>query len=128
VRAGRPLLVVLSGPRRSIEIVGIARHTAPVTDTDIDAVIDELLANPIGAADVRVDVPASPGLYAWWADPVVFPHLAGAPHPTVPDLRLLYVGIASKLRSLEGATARPRGGPGARRLDATGAQPQKLSH
>lgn len=65
----------------------------------IDAVIADLLAGLIGAADVRTHVPAASGLYAWWASPTVLPTLVGPPHPTIPDLRLLYVGIATKLRS-----------------------------
>lgn len=40
-----------------------------------------------------------PGLYAWWASPDVLSALAGPPNPSTPALRLLYVGIATKLRS-----------------------------
>lgn len=64
-----------------------------------DAVIADLLADPIGAADVRNHLPPASGLYAWWASPTVLPTLSGRPHPSTPDLRLLYVGIATKLRS-----------------------------
>jgi hypothetical protein len=66
---------------------------------DLDAVVDELLAHPVRADEVRTKAPAAPGLYAWWALPVLLPKLAGSAHPTVPDLRLLYVGLATKLRS-----------------------------
>jgi hypothetical protein len=64
-----------------------------------DAVKADLLTNPIGAADVRARVSAVSGLYAWWASPATLPTLVGPLHPSVPDLRLLYVGIATKLRS-----------------------------
>lgn len=64
-----------------------------------DAVTAELLADPIGAGNVRTLAPAVPGLYAWWASPDVLPALAGPRHPSTSGLRLLYVGIATKLRS-----------------------------
>lgn len=64
-----------------------------------DAVIAELLADPISAADIRIRAPATSGIYAWWASPTVLPALTGAPHPSTLDLRLLYVGLATKLRS-----------------------------
>lgn len=63
------------------------------------AIIDALLANPVHTSEVRKLVPAAPGLYAWWAAPTTLPELDGPAHPTVPDTRLLYVGLATKLRS-----------------------------
>ncbi|WP_143030152.1 GIY-YIG nuclease family protein [Pseudonocardia oroxyli] len=65
----------------------------------LDAVVDELLATPVRISDVSTQAPAVPGLYAWWASPLVLPELIGPAHPTQPDLRLLYVGLATKLRS-----------------------------
>jgi hypothetical protein len=65
----------------------------------LDTVVDALLANPVSTGDIRTQTPLAPGLYAWWASPAILPELAGAAHPTVPDLRLLYVGLATKLRS-----------------------------
>lgn len=70
--------------------------SAPPT---LDAVVDELLARPIRTDEVRTQAPAAPGLYAWWAPPAILPELVGDAHPTEPDLRLLYVGLATKLRS-----------------------------
>jgi hypothetical protein len=67
--------------------------------TSADAVIAELLAAPVGAGDVRTLAPAVPGLYAWWASPNVLPALIGLAHPSSSGVRLLYVGIATKLRS-----------------------------
>ncbi|MFR9801725.1 GIY-YIG nuclease family protein [Pseudonocardia sp. RS010] len=65
----------------------------------LDAVVDELLARPVRTDEVRTQVPAAPGLYAWWAPPAILPELVGPAHPAEPDLRLLYVGLATKLRS-----------------------------
>jgi len=44
------------------------RHAAVVTTqpAPADAVTADLLANPVGAGDVRTLAPADPGLYAWW--------------------------------------------------------------
>lgn len=77
------------------------RHTAAVTmqPAAAEAVIAQLLVEPIGARDVRTLAPVMPGLYAWWASPDVLPALVGPPNPSNPALRLLYVGIATKLRS-----------------------------
>lgn len=50
-----------------------------------------LSAKAIG--DALADLPASPGLYAWWQTPAALPGAPGTPHPDV-DLELLYVGIA----------------------------------
>ncbi|MYW71650.1 GIY-YIG nuclease family protein [Pseudonocardia sp. SID8383] len=65
----------------------------------IAAVIDALVDNPVHPEDVRTLAPSAPGLYAWWAPPAILPALPGLPHPVVPDLRLLYVGLATKLRA-----------------------------
>lgn len=66
---------------------------------DLENVIRDLLADPVNAAEVRTRAPATGGLYAWWAAPRVLPALAGPSHPSIGNLRLLYVGIAMKLRS-----------------------------
>jgi hypothetical protein len=65
----------------------------------LDTVVDALLANPVGTDEIRARAPLAPGLYAWWAPPAILPELVGPAHSTVPDLRLLYVGLATKLRS-----------------------------
>jgi len=70
--------------------------TQPVS---VEAVTAVLLGDPTSAGDVRRLVPAAAGLYAWWASPDVLPALTGPTHPVNLDLRLLYVGIATKLRS-----------------------------
>jgi hypothetical protein len=71
----------------------------PTEPASADAVSAELLTAPVGAGDVRTLVPTVPGLYAWWASPDVLPALIGPAHPSTAGLRLLYVGIATKLRS-----------------------------
>lgn len=56
------------------------------------------LSVPTHALDDLGTLPAASGLYAWWAAPEVFPQLPGPAHPTEPELRLLYVGLAKNLR------------------------------
>lgn len=70
--------------------------TAPL---DLDRIIGELVADPVTTTVVQTRAPAVAGLYAWWAPPAVLSALIGPPHPSMADLRLLYVGIATKLRS-----------------------------
>ena len=65
----------------------------------LDEIIARLVAEPVSPTEVPTRTPAASGLYAWWASPAVLPTLAGPPHPRLPDLRLLYVGLATKLRS-----------------------------
>lgn len=65
----------------------------------LDAVVEGLLANPVRTDAVRAQAPSAPGLYAWWAPPTILPEMAGPAHPSTTDLRLLYVGLATKLRS-----------------------------
>lgn len=65
----------------------------------LDGVVADLLAKPVRTSEVSTQAPAASGLYAWWAPPQVLPELVGPAHPTLSDLRLLYVGLATKLRS-----------------------------
>jgi hypothetical protein len=96
-----PVLVMPSCCLATARTVGPLRDGAAmaIPSPGADAVIADLLADPIGAGDVRALVPATSGLYAWWASLAVLPTLSGPPHPSNPDLRLLYVGIASRRRS-----------------------------
>jgi GIY-YIG catalytic domain len=64
----------------------------------LDDIIAKLVAEPIPPTEVQARAPAVAGLYAWWASPAVLPELPGPMHPRLPDLRLLYVGIATRLR------------------------------
>ncbi|GAA1221402.1 GIY-YIG nuclease family protein [Pseudonocardia alaniniphila] len=70
-----------------------------MTAADLDAVVADLHTDPIGAGDIRSRAPAIAGLYAWWADVSVLSHLPGPLHGAIPGLRLLYIGIAARLRS-----------------------------
>jgi hypothetical protein len=63
------------------------------------AITDVLCANPVHTSEVRTCAPAAPGLYAWWAAPAILPELDGPAHPSMTDTRLLYIGLATKLRS-----------------------------
>lgn len=64
----------------------------------LDRVINELCGHPSGLADAA-KLPAEPGLYAWWAPTTVLPELPGQPNPATQDMRLLYLGIATRLRT-----------------------------
>ena len=66
---------------------------------NLDEITARLVAEPMPPAEVQTGAPAVAGLYAWWAPPTVLPALVGPMHPRLPDLRLLYVGIATRLRS-----------------------------
>jgi hypothetical protein len=52
-------------------------------------------------------LPASGGLYAWWADGGSLPGVPRRPHPTAKDFDLFYVGI-SPVRNGSDATLRTR--------------------
>ncbi|WP_214401081.1 GIY-YIG nuclease family protein [Pseudonocardia lacus] len=82
-----------------------------MTDTalSVDAVIADLAAGPVPPGEIADRVPLAPGLYAWWARPAVLSALPGPPHPSEPE-RLLYVGIASRLRSRLGSNHLKRSG------------------
>ena len=69
-------------------------HGPPASD-----VVDALLVDAIGTDDIRTLIPPRPGLYAWWGPPAILPELIGPAHPTKSGLRLLYVGLTTKLRS-----------------------------
>jgi hypothetical protein len=77
---------------------------------DVDAVIAELQAVALPTGAIATTAPSAPGLYAWWASPTVLPELRGPAHPVHPDLRLLYVGIAAKLRARLGQNHMKRSG------------------
>lgn len=60
-------------------------------------VLDGLTGTSPRILDPSPDVPAEPGLYAWWAARDVLPAMPGPDHPTA-GVRLLYVGKANRLR------------------------------
>ncbi|WP_369140961.1 GIY-YIG nuclease family protein [Modestobacter versicolor] len=59
----------------------------------MDDVTAALRAAPVPLEQARAEVPAAPGLYAWWGSFGALPGISGPRHPTAP-LQLLYVGIA----------------------------------
>ncbi|MGH3788512.1 MAG: GIY-YIG nuclease family protein [Pseudonocardiaceae bacterium] len=65
--------------------------------------VDEVIAalqTPLRTIDDAVALlPQAKGLYAWWAPTNVLPHLPGPPFPTDTFIRLLYVGLATNLRT-----------------------------
>ena len=63
-----------------------------------DASITDLSASLHEVGDLHAQLPAKPGLYAWWADADVLAEFPGSPHPHAIGYRQLYVGIASNLR------------------------------
>lgn len=95
-------MVVPSCRLAAARIDGPVRHAAEVTPQPASAaaVTAELLLDPVTAGEIRSLAPVAAGIYAWWASPDVLPALAGPMHPSTPELRLLYIGIATKkLRS-----------------------------
>jgi hypothetical protein len=65
----------------------------------LDEVTAKLVAELVSPTDLPTRAPAVAGLYAWCAPSTVLPALAGPLHPLQQDLRLIYVGIATRLRS-----------------------------
>jgi hypothetical protein len=78
--------------------------------TGADAVVVELQASVLPPSAIAAEAPAAPGLYAWWASPMILPQLKGPAQPADEGMRLLYVGIATKLRSRLGQNHMKRTG------------------
>lgn len=72
--------------------------TTPVT-AHTRAVRDGLNDTPVPLVDAVPLLPRTAGLYAWWAEPGVLPDLPGPSNEADPDVRLLYLGIATSLRT-----------------------------
>ncbi|RBY88124.1 GIY-YIG nuclease family protein [Blastococcus sp. TBT05-19] len=72
----------------------------------MDDVADRLLSTLVPLPTAAGEVPAEPGLYAWWAPAGAVPGIPGPAHPTV-ALELLYVGIAPS-RTTSRASLRSR--------------------
>ncbi|MGI8334478.1 GIY-YIG nuclease family protein [Actinomadura scrupuli] len=64
-----------------------------------DPVADRLRTTPVQLHEAVPALPQTEGLYAWWAPPAVLPALPGPINPNTPHLRLLYIGIAQRLRT-----------------------------
>jgi hypothetical protein len=89
-------------------VTSLRRETAAVTldPAVVDVVVAELEARALSTTEIAVKAPSAPGLYAWWASPTVLPDLVGVAHPADKSLRLLYVGIATKLHAVGLAAGR----------------------
>ncbi len=65
-----------------------------------DEVVDRLRQPPVTVESAlntaHSALPAGGGFYGWWIVEGALPSVQGPPHPTVPGLRLLYVGIAPR--------------------------------
>lgn len=59
----------------------------------MDDVTAALRSEPVPLAQVQLELPAAPGLYAWWGRFGALPGISGPRHPDA-ALQLLYVGIA----------------------------------
>lgn len=77
---------------------------------DLEDVLAALQARPRPTSEITTQAPTAPGLYAWWAAPTILPDLIGPPNTADESLRLLYVGIATKLRSRLGQNHMRRSG------------------
>jgi hypothetical protein len=59
----------------------------------------DLFATPLRLEESVAALPRTSGLYAWWAPPAVLPNLPGTANTADPTKRLLYIGIAGRLRT-----------------------------
>jgi len=96
--------MVLTPSRHLVPVVILSAEDDRLARVDdpaahLDEIIAKLMAELVSPADVPTRAPAVAGLYAWWASSEVLPALAGPMNPRLDDLRLLYVGIATRLRS-----------------------------
>ncbi|MDI1463388.1 GIY-YIG nuclease family protein [Catellatospora sp. KI3] len=73
--------------------------TAGSAAAGLQQVIDGLHAAPVALGEAVARLPRTPGLYAWWASPSVLADLPGPVNATDSGLRLLYLGIATSLRT-----------------------------
>lgn len=74
-------------------------ETVGAPSESVDDVIAALQMPLRAVDDVLVSLPRATGLYAWWAATNVLPHLPGPSHPADASVRLLYVGLATNLRT-----------------------------
>lgn len=98
----RPSEVVREGlgrPLTTCHCVSVPPGQTFAVTVDIDAVLAELHTHPLPTSAIGAQTPSAPGLYAWWAPPAVLGDLKGPINHTDAMVRLLYVGVAAKLRS-----------------------------
>lgn len=115
-----PVLLAFSGsPRRELPVQAGENAAVSLDLSDVDDAIARLQARLLPATEIP-QAPAASGLYAWWAPPSVLPALIGPAHPVEVDVRLLYVGIAAKLRSRLGQNHMKRTGSSTLRRTLSG--------
>lgn len=71
---------------------------------------EQLLVEPVAATPARLGgyLPTTAGAYAWWlTDEHALTTVPSSPHPTLPLLRLVYIGIAPR-NATSAATIRSR--------------------
>jgi hypothetical protein len=68
-------------------------------DAPVRQAATDLLSAPRALDTAVTDLPAMAGLYAWWAPADVLAPFAGPANADRPELRLLYLGKAKRLRS-----------------------------
>ncbi|WP_435058297.1 GIY-YIG nuclease family protein [Streptomyces sp. bgisy060] len=66
---------------------------------EVQRLTGALLAAPSPLAAAISALPATAGLYAWWAPPSVLPSFVGLANSADPAHRLLYLGKATRLRA-----------------------------
>ncbi len=67
-------------------------------DGTYEQAVRNLCGPPAPLTDAGARLTASPGIYAWWGPDSIFPELSGPANAAVPSVRLLYLGIATRLR------------------------------
>jgi|SRR5690606_686366 len=66
---------------------------------DLVGQVADLLITPVQLDVAVLALPQAVGLYAWWALTMVLPAFGGPTNPSASDQRLLYLGIARRLRT-----------------------------
>jgi hypothetical protein len=82
----------------SMTIPEMRPDDVPTDGTRVEEALRLLFDVPVGLDAAGKRLSRSGGVYAWWADPSIFPNLPGPPNGAVPSLRLLYLGRATNLR------------------------------
>jgi hypothetical protein len=82
----------------SMTTPGTRTDDAPADRARIEEALRLLSGEPVAPGVAVTKLGRGSGVYAWWAEPTVFPDLPGPPNGSVPSLRLLYLGRATSLR------------------------------
>lgn len=84
--------------RTAASIVRVNASAVRVDEARINNALRFLYGLPVELDAAAKGLGRGSGLYAWWADPSVFPDLPGPSHTVDPTLRMLYLGRATGLR------------------------------